>query len=320
LTSILKDINSRLVGLFRKRDNQSPGKEKSKELNEIAVSYAQVLKSFFLIVVGIVFAGFGLKGFLLPNSFIDGGVTGISLLAAEITKFPLSILLIIINLPFLILAFHQVSKPFAVKSILAIVGLALAVYFINYPVITSDKLLVSVFGGFFLGAGIGLAVRGGAVLDGTEVLAIFLNKKTGFSIGDIILIFNIIIFSFAAYILSIEIALYAILTYIAASKTVDFVIQGIEEYTGVTIISDYNEKIRVMLIEKLGYGVTIYSGKKGYAKENQELKGTDIIYTVITRLEIARLQNEVEKIDPNAFIVMNSLKDTKGGIIRRRMK
>jgi len=279
----------------------------------------QFLKSFLLISFGILLAGFGLKGFLLPNSFVDGGVTGISLLVAELTGYPLSILLIIINLPFFIMGYMQIGKQFALKCILAIIGLALVVYFVQYPVVTNDKLLIAIFGGIFLGGGIGLSVRGGAVLDGTEVLAIYLSKKIGLTIGDVILIFNLIIFSFAAYIMNIETALYAILTYFAASKAVDFVIEGIEEYTGITIISDENENIRIMLIEKLGHGVTVYSGKKGFTKSGDALKGTNIIYTVITRLEIAKLQNEIEKIDPNAFIIMNSVKDTKGGMIKRRM-
>ncbi len=277
------------------------------------------IKSTFLIIIGIVSAGFGLEGFLIPNSFIDGGVTGISLLVLEVTGYSLSILLVVINLPFIILGAFQVSRQFAIKSILAILGLALAVHFIPYPVVTSDKLLIAVFGGFFLGAGIGLAMRGGAVLDGTEVLAIYLSKKTGLTIGDVILIFNIFIFSCGAYILSVEIALYAILTYLAASKTVDFVIEGVEEYTGVTIISPKTDEVRFMIIEKLGRGVTIYNGKGGYAKEGEPLKDTQILFTVITRLEIAKLQSEIHKIDPGAFIVMNSLKDTKGGMVKKRL-
>ena len=277
----------------------------------------QFIKEFLLIAAGFLLAGFGLKGFLLPNSFIDGGVTGISLLVAEVTSIPLSILLVVINLPFIILGYKQISRQFAVMSILAIVGLALVVYFIDYPVVTSDKLLVAAFGGFFLGAGIGLTVRGGGVLDGTEVLAIYLSKKTGLTIGDIILIFNIIIFAVGAYVLSIETALYAILTYYAAAKTVDFIIEGIEEYTGITIISDKSDRIRKLITEELGHGTTIYKGEKGYSPDGRELKPVDIIYTVVTRLEIARLQSEIDRIDPSAFIIKNNIKDTKGGMIKR---
>lgn len=293
-------------------------KQISSKVEIIKFNITHIFREIFFIVIGIVSAGFGLKGFLIPNSFIDGGAMGISLLTAEITGVSLSILIVAINLPFIILGSSQIGKQFAIKSILAILGLALVVHFIPYPVVTTDKLLIAVFGGFFLGAGIGMAIRGGAVIDGTEVVAIYLSKKTGLTIGDIILIINILIFSFAGYILSVEIALYAILTYMAASKTVDFVIEGIEEYTGITIISDNSEEVRLMITEKLGRGVTVYSGKGGYGKRGENLKQIDIIYIVITRLEIARLRTEIDKIDPDAFIIMNSIKDTKGGMIKKR--
>jgi uncharacterized membrane-anchored protein YitT (DUF2179 family) len=235
-----------------------------------------------------------------------------------LTSYPLSVLIIIINVPFIILGYFQIGKSFAVKSVFAIVGLALALTLIDYPIITSDKLLIAVFGGLFLGAGIGLSVRGGCVLDGTEVLAIYLSRKTGLTIGDLLLIFNIIIFSIAAHLLSIEIALYSILTYFAASKTIDFIIEGVEEYIGVTVISTHSEEVRVMITEEMGRGVTIYKGKRGFGKLGENLSQVDIIYSVITRLEINKLQTEIEKIDPNAFIVMNSVKDLKGGMIKKR--
>jgi uncharacterized membrane-anchored protein YitT (DUF2179 family) len=307
-----------------KRTNKGPVRNisaynKTKQIRKLRTSIIHFLKEVFLLTIGIVSAGFGLEGFLLPNSFIDGGVTGISLLTAELTKYPLQILIIIINIPFIVLGYTQVGKTFAVKSILSIIGLALAITFIHYPVITSDKLLVAVFGGFFLGAGVGFAIRGGGVLDGTEVLAIFLSKRTGATIGDIILVLNIVIFSVAAYVLSIETALYSILTYLAASKTVDFVIEGVEEYTGVTIVSGNSAEIRVMITEKLGRGVTMYLGKRGYGKHNGDHHSPiEIVYTVITRLEIAKLQSEVEKIDPTAFIAMSTVNYTKGGMVKRR--
>lgn len=307
------------------RKNKKSGTDKplsqyniAKEFLKFKVTVLHLLKDALLLFIGIIMAGFGLKGFLLPNNFIDGGVTGISLLTAEITKVHLSILIVFINIPFIILGYTQIGKMFAIKSILAIGGLAIVLATINYPVITSDKLLIAVFGGFFLGAGIGLSIRGGGVLDGTETLAIYLSKKTSFTIGDIILLFNILIFSVAAYLLSIETALYSILTYLAASKTVDFIVEGIEEYTGVTIISYKSEEIRQMIINKTGRGVTIYHGKRGYGKQGENPDETDIIYTVITRLEISKLQTEIDKIDRNAFIVMSSIKDTKGGMIKKR--
>lgn len=282
------------------------------------INSKNILLSTFYIGLGILAASFGLKSFLLPNSFIDGGVTGISLITRELTGISLSILIVLINLPFIIMAYSQIGKNFALKSVLAILGLALALQFITFPLITSDKLLIAVFGGFFLGMGIGLAMRGGAVLDGTEVLAIYISKKTGLTIGDIIFIFNVIIFAVGAYVLSIEIALYAILTYLAASKTVDFVIEGVEEYMGISIISNYSEEIRMMIIEDLGRGVTLYEGKRGYGKRGEQLNSVDIVYTVITRLEISRLKSEIAMIDPEAFIIMSSVKDTMGGMIKKR--
>lgn len=275
-------------------------------------------RSIFFVTLGILSAGLGLKGFLLPNHFIDGGVTGISLIVNATTQIPLPILLLAINLPFILLGFSQLGRSFAFKSILAISGLALAVALIEYPVVTSDKLLVATFGGFFLGAGIGLAMRGGAVIDGTEVLAIYAGKKTGMTIGDVILLFNVLIFSTAAYVLTLEAALYSMLTYVAASKTVDFIVEGIEEYIGVTIISTHHEELRRMIVEKIRRGVTVYSGKRGYGKSGEKSNPGDVIFTIVTRLEIAKLKSEVEKIDPNAFVFMTGVLDVKGGLVKKR--
>ena len=287
-------------------------------LYEFRIIVKDFIRDIFLIVIGILSAGFGLKGFLLTNGFIDGGATGISLLISALTGFPLPILIILVNLPFIIFGFTAIGKQFAIKTILAIIGLALAIALVPYPEITNDKLLISVFGGFFLGAGIGLAVRGGCVIDGTEVLAIALSRRFGVSIGDIILIVNVIIFAFAAYLLSVETAMYAMLTYLSASKTVDFIIEGIEEYTGVTIVSIKADEIREMIAYELNSGVTVYKGERGYGKTGEKRHEMKIIYTVVTRLEISTLKNEVHKIDPNAFVVMNSIKDTTGGMTKKR--
>ena len=189
-----------------------------KAVNNTKVEYFHLLRDSFFILLGVLSAGFGLKGFLLPNMFIDGGAMGISLTIAELTEIPLSVLIVVVNLPFVIMGFSTISKEFALKSIIAIILLAICVHFLPFPIITSDKLLIAIFGGFFLGLGIGLAIRGGSVIDGTEVLAIFVSKKTSLTIGDVILIFNVLIFSVAAYVFSIEISLYAMLTYFGASK------------------------------------------------------------------------------------------------------
>ena len=290
----------------------------AKGLKQFQILFKRRLIQLFLLSMGVLSAGFGLKGFLLPNDFIDGGAVGISLLIYELTGWPLSILLLLVNIPFVVLGLRTIGVDFAVKTALGIIALSIAVEVIPYPQITEDKLLVSVFGGFFLGAGIGLSMRGGGVIDGTEVLALNISKRSGLSVGDLIMIFNIIIFSVAAYLLSIETALYSILTYLAASKTVDFIVEGIEEYTGVTIISPKSEDIRQMIINEIGRGVTIYKGERGFGKTGHRDNDIDIIFTVITRLELSNLKAEIEKIDPNAFILMHSINDTKGGMIKKR--
>ena len=275
------------------------------------------IKDTFLITIGICSASFGLKAFLLTNHFIDGGATGISLLLSALTGIPLYVLVICVNIPFVILAYNVIGKQFAYKTALAITGLSIVLATVSFPTITNDNTLVAIFGGFFLGAGIGFAIRGGAVIDGTEVLAISLSKKLSTTIGDIIIIINVMIFAAAAYFLSLETAMYSFITYLTASKTLDFIVEGIEEYIGVTIISSQSEQVRQMIIHTMGRGVTVYSGKRGYGKRG-ETNEVDIIYTVITRLELNKLNKEIEKIEPDAFVVMNSVKDTKGGMIKKR--
>lgn len=286
-------------------------------VRNLQVELVHTIKKYIFITIGVFSAGFGLKGFLLPNRFIDGGATGISLLLENITSLKLGILLILINLPFIVLASKTINLKFAIRSIVAIAFLAIVVHFVEYPTITEDKLLIAVFGGFFLGLGIGMSMRGGSVIDGTEVLAIFLSRKTSLTVGDVLLLINIIIFSFGAYILSVETALYAILTYLAAAKTVDFVVDGVEEYVGVTIISEKHEDIRIMITENLRRACTIYAGKGGFGK-SEESREKNIIYTVVTRLELPKLKTEIDKVDKKAFLVMSIVKDLKGGMIKRK--
>jgi uncharacterized membrane-anchored protein YitT (DUF2179 family) len=278
----------------------------------------QTVRSVIFIIIGIFSAAFGLKSFLMPNNFIDGGATGISLLLTRIFQFPLALVIIFVNIPFIFLGYRQIGRVFAIRTVLGILGLALCLTLVDYPAVTNDKLLVAVFGGFFLGAGIGFAIRGGGVLDGTEVLAIYISRKTGSTIGDIIMFINVIIFGSAVYFLGLETALYSMLTYLSASKTVDFLIEGIEEYLGVTIISRKNHEIRQMISDKLGRGVTIYKGTGGFGKRGHTHEDSEIVFTVLTRLEISRLRSEIEKIDEDAFVVMHSIKDTKGGMIKKR--
>lgn len=270
-------------------------------------------KNTVLIILGILSAGMGLKGFLLSSNFIDGGVTGISMLFAQTLGIPLSILLLVINLPFVALGYKQIGRTFAIKSALAIGGLAICLYLVKYPDVTPDKLLTAVFGGFFIGAGIGLAIRGGAVLDGTEIAALLISKNSHLlRVGDVILILNIFIFLAAAYFLGIEIALYSILTYIAASKTIDFLIHGIEEYTAIIVTSEKSEEIREAIVNDLHRTVTIYQGRGGRSDGN-----LDILYCVVTRLEIGNVKNIVYAVDETAFIITHSLADVEGGVIKK---
>ena len=274
--------------------------------------FREVLNTF-LIVLGVLSAGLGLKGFLLSSRFIDGGVTGVSMLLSNVMGWRLSILILVINLPFVILGYRQVGKTFAIKSVLAITGLALALAFIKYPIVTQDKLLTAVFGGFFIGAGIGLAIRGGAVLDGTEIAALLISKGSSLlKVGDVILLLNIFIFSAAAFFLGIESALYSMLTYFAASKTIDFLIHGVEEYTAVIIMSERSEEIRLTLLRDLRRGVTIYKGEGGLDRQEQ-----NILFCVVTRLEIGRIKNAAHQIDPGAFIVVHPLAHAQGGVIKK---
>ncbi len=289
-----------------------------KQLRIRRINLERTIKDTIFIILGVAAAGFGLKGFLLPNKFLDGGVMGLSLLGNIVWDIDLPLLVILFNAPFVFIAWTQVSRKFAIKTLIAISLLALVLAIVDFPIITSDKLLISVFGGFFLGAGIGLSIRGGSVIDGTEVLAIYSSRKTTLTVGDVILVLNLFIFSLAAYIINMETALYAILTYLVASKTVDFVVHGIEEYTSVMIVSEKSEEIKDAIINKLGRGVTILKGKSGFGKKGHRSTDVDVIFSVVTRLELQRLKTEITMIDPDAFVVENSVNDIKGGMIKKR--
>lgn len=284
----------------------------------MTVPIKQHLSQFFFILAGIALAGIGLKGFLLPNNFLDGGAMGVSLLLHFMFDLRLSIFIVLVNLPFILLGYRQISATFAMKSAVAIILLAISVHFIQLPTITEDKLLIAVFGGFFLGAGIGFSIRGGAVIDGTEVLAIWFSKRTSLTVGDAIMVFNVAIFGAAAFLVNLETALYSMLTYLAASKTADFIINGIEEYIGVTIVSLKADEIKTEITSDLGRGVTVFKSEQGYVPTNQLPKEGKVLFCVVTRLEISRLLQDIETIDGGAFVVQHSLKDTKGGMIKKR--
>jgi len=278
----------------------------------------QSAKNAALIIAGIFSAAMGLKGFLLSSRFIDGGVTGISMLMAEAFGLPLSVLIFLINIPFIVIGYRQIGARFAVKTGLAIFGLALCLYFIKFPDVTPDRLLTAVFGGFFIGAGIGLAIRGGAVLDGTEIAALLVSRNSYLlRVGDVILILNVFIFLAAAFLLSVESALYSILTYIAASKTIDFLIHGVEEYTAIIIISPRSDEIRETIVNRLRRGVTVLKGSGGVGSTGSTEGDVAVLYCVVTRLEIGSITDAAVTLDPTAFITTHSLSDVHGGLIKR---
>ena len=267
-----------------------------------------------LILLGVGSAGMGLNGFLMSSRFIDGGVTGVSMLLAQSTPVPLWFWLPLVNLPFLVLGFRQLGWPFALRGTLAIAALALVLATVPYPDVTPDPLLTAVFGGFFIGAGIGLAVRGGAVLDGTEVAALLISRRsTLVKVGDVILIFNVALFLVAMTLLGVERALYSILTYMAAARTVDFVLYGLEEYTAMTIVSPASGAIREQLVGVLGRGVTVLKGYGGKSGVEQ-----DVLYCVVTRLEVGKVKAIARGIDGEAFMVSHALADVDGGVVKRR--
>lgn len=274
------------------------------------------LKNFVLIVLAAFSAGLGLHGFLMSSNFIDGGVTGVSMLLAKVLEkyhVPLSLLLPLINLPFIVLGYRQIGLAFAVRSAFAIGLLAVVLEVVHFPDVTEDLLLTAVFGGFFIGAGIGLAVRGGAVLDGTEIAALLISKRSHLlKVGDIILGINVVIFFVAIFVLGVKEALYSILTYVAAAKTLDFLIYGLEQFTALTIVSEHSPAIRERIMNELGRGVTIYKARGGKSGIEQE-----ILYCVVTRLEIGKVKTIVRELDENAFVVTQALSDVQGGMVKR---
>ncbi|MGA1773437.1 MAG: YitT family protein [Flavobacteriaceae bacterium] len=291
-------------------------KKTSKTINALLLRVR--IKEAIFLILGVISASIGLKGLLLPNQFLDGGAMGVSLLTQFLTGINLSLLILLVNAPFIIIGARQISIAFAVKSSLAILALAALVHFIELTVITEDKLLIDVFGGFSLGTVIGLAIRGGAVIDGTEVLALSISRRTSFTVGDLIAIFNVVLFSVSALVLGLEIAMYSILTYIVASRTVDFIINGIEEYIGVMIVSPDSAEIKNQIMHEMGRGVTSFRSDGGYGKKGQSLPDRDVLFCVVTRLEVSKLVLEVEKIDPTAFVIQYPIRDTKGGMIKKR--
>ena len=278
-------------------------------------------RDLILMAIGVITAGFALEGFLVPNKFFDGGVSGMSLLIHEIYHLPLPVVLVLANLPFIFMGWYAISKEFAIKTFVCVVLLGVCFAYFPYPKVIVDKPLVSIFGGFFLGVGIGLTIRAGSALDGIEVLGTYTGKRSSFSVTEIVFAINVVIFLIAALKFGIQTSFYSMLTYFTASKTVDYVVEGIEEYTGVTIISSQSETVKNRLVNELGRGITVYKGERGYLPGNFEIHNdADIIFTIVTRLEMRKLKDLLHEIDPKAFVFASTIKEASGGILRRRSR
>ncbi|MBL7771562.1 MAG: YitT family protein [Chitinophagaceae bacterium] len=277
-------------------------------------------KTFLLLVMGVLCAAFALKGFMIPNGFLDGGVTGISLLIHELFHVSFNYPMIIINLLFLIPAWKFVGKLFAIRSFIAIVMLALAVSFLPIEKVTQEPMLVALFGGCIIGVGMGLVMRSGAAIDGFEVLAVFTTRKIGFSTSEVILFFNSIIFLTAAFKFGLNIAFYGIITYYTALKMVEYVVDGIEEYISLTIISKESEKIKSLISNHFKKGLTVYKGERGYLPGAYHVHtDCDVIVTIVTRLELLNMNTAILRIDPNAFMYTHTIKETMGGVLKPKV-
>ncbi|MFT6097298.1 MAG: uncharacterized membrane-anchored protein YitT (DUF2179 family) [Nonlabens sp.] len=274
------------------------------------------IKEYSQIAIGILLASIGLKAFLLPNNFLDGGVTGIAILVSQQTGWDVSILLVLLSVPFLIAGAFTVSKRIVIKSIIAIALLALSISLEAFSTITEDKLLIAIFGGLFLGAGIGITIRNGAVLDGSELLGLFVFNKYGISIGKTILVFNVILFMITAYVVSVEVAMYSILAYLVTAKVIDLFIQGLENFIGLTIVSQKSKVIEDSIAQQLGVGMTIYKGASGYGSSGKNEK-VNIIQTVVNRIDINKTLKLVEELDPKAFVIEFDVNKVRGGVLKR---
>jgi len=278
----------------------------------------QALSESFQISIGILLASIGLKAFLLPNGFLDGGVTGIAILISQLFTINISIILLLVSIPFLLIAWKTLTKKIALKSFLSITALAIVIHFENFTSVTDDKLLIAIFGGLFLGSGIGITIKNGAVLDGSEILGIFINNRFGISIGKVILLFNIILFSITAFLISIEVSMYSVLTFLITAKVIDLMIEGFEDYIGLMIVSEKSIEIETSLSKEIGVGITIYKGAKGYGRKGLK-EQKEIIHTVINRIDINRTYRLVEQLDDKAFIIEFDVNNVKGGILKKYM-
>ncbi len=293
----------------------------AKKFKSDSVDWKRVwsVKNILHILLGTGLAVLAMKGFMIPNRFLDGGMTGIAILLHEIFHFNISILVIILNLLFIYLGYRKIGKTFAVQTTIAVLLLSVGLFFIDIYPITTDKLLIAIFGGLLMGTGVGLVIRGGGVIDGAEVIAVFTRRKVGFSNSEIIMLINCIIFAVAALEFGIETAMYSVITYFTATRATNYVVDGIEEFTAMNIVSAQQEEVKNFLVNELGKGITVYKGERGYLPDSFDIKtDCEIIVTIVTRLEIKQIQDALIKIDPKAFVYVQSIKEATGGILKAK--
>lgn len=268
-------------------------------------------------ICGVTLAAIALEAFMLPNYFLDGGVTGIAIIVNLAFGINLNLLLVVLNIPFLYLGYKKIGKTFAAQATLSVFMLTVILEFMEVPTVTEDKVLIAIFGGFLMGTGIGLIIRGGGLIDGFEVITDFTQKNSAFSGSEITIFLNSLIMLAAAFSFGIEAAMYSILTYFTAIKVTDYVVDGIEEYTALTIISQEHEKVKELIVKQFGKAISVYKGERGYLPETFHIKhDCDIIMTVVTRLEVHRMKNAISVIDPKAFFYIQTIKEVKGGIVK----
>lgn len=283
--------------------------------NTRIISWSSIfsLRSISFTTAGVLFAVLGLQGFMVPNNFLDGGVTGISILILGIGDIHISLLLIFLNIPFVLMGFFKIGRTFAIQAMIAVLMLSAGMFFIDIGVFTNDKVLIAIFGGFFIGLGIGLVIRGGGIIDGLEVIAQYTEKKSAFSSAEIILLLNILTILGAAYRFGIETGMYSILVYYTAMKTTNYVVDGFEEFTSLNIVSKEHGQIKSQIVEQFGKGITVSKGQRGFLPGSFEEKANcEVIMTIVTRLEIHRIIKAIQVIDPDAFIFVNSIKEVAG--------
>lgn len=285
--------------------------EKSAEVSKFS-KFMKWVKNLLFLTVGAIITAFALESFLVPNNIIDGGVIGISMIVSHITKLNLGLLILIINTPFIIMAFKKMGAKFVVQTVYANIILALFLNFFHHYKVTGDLLLSTVFGGMILGFGVGVILKHEGSLDGTEMLSLVVSRRFGCSVGEFIMGINVFIYLAAGKVFSWESAMYSILTYFIASKVIDMVMEGLNSSKSVRIISDEATAIGQALIEKLDISVTYLQGIGGYTGQDK-----DLIYCVISRLELPKMLDIIKEIDSNAFVSVVDVHEVYGGRFKK---